>query len=167
MIRRRPALSVKRRERDAAPPQSRIADGRSGFHAHHDGGILFDFADLAEFDVVAESAHQRWLHAGAAKIAGAETREEEKQRAANRDGAESYADGGRGKRSCEPLLLRGTHDCYRCGPATTAAQLHPDKCGDGEQEKDKKHYEEECVDRQNGCGEDSGESENRKKERVA
>ena len=63
----------------------------AGAHAHHNRGIFLDLADLAQLDVVAEAGHQRRLQTRAAQIAGAETRKEEKESAADDHGAESHA----------------------------------------------------------------------------
>ena len=58
------------------------SDELAGFHAHDHSRIFLNLSDLAQFDVVGESGHQRRLHARAAQVTGAEPREEEKQRAA-------------------------------------------------------------------------------------
>src|ERR1700751_201373 len=80
MIRRRPALSVKRGQRHPAPSQLRVRYGLPGFHPHDHRRASLDLPDLPQLDIVGETRHQRGLQARASAGSGAETREKEEKK---------------------------------------------------------------------------------------
>ena len=132
-----PAAAVESGERDAAPVNIYGANGFAiHVHAHHHCGILFDFADLIERDVVGEAGHQRGPKAQRAEIAGGEARDHEKYRAAdyqraNRDENGSERDGAM------QAIGRGAFGIERRsgGARGAAADFESDECGNGNQEE--------------------------------
>ncbi len=131
----------------------------AGAHAHDDGRIFLDLANLAELDIVAEPGHQRWLQTGAAQITGAETRKEEKQRATDNHGSQSYAERGKDQRAIEAAFLFRLDINFRRDRALRSApHFEPYESGDAKQEKKKKETEESRIDGENGGSENGRET---------
>src|SRR5260370_20835134 len=92
LFRGRPAFAVECRKRDASLPQWVVSNRLAGLHAHAYRRILLDLADLTEFHALGEAGHERGIEAGASKVPGIETRQAEKQHAAENDGSRSHAE---------------------------------------------------------------------------
>src|SRR5712692_7447993 len=168
VLRGAPPSAVEGRKRDAPPAQPVVTNRLARLYAHDDRGILFDFADLTEFDVFRETGHEGGTEAGPAEVAGAETREKEKKHAADNDGSAGHAESGKTQRTIQFSIALGVKMEGRRNRAKgAAAQFHSDKSGNTEQEKGEKKNQESGIDGKNGCGENTRERQHGKKERVA
>src|SRR5262249_55652947 len=154
-------------QRNATPAELVVIHRGAGLHAHHHGGVLLDFADLAKLDLVGEARHQRGIHAGAAQVAGTEAREEKEEQAAGNHCSGRHANDCSAERAGEGALslvwirdLRG-HCVSRAAP-----QFERSECGDSKQQIDEKENEKRCVDRENRGSENSGKRKHCKKKCV-